>query len=413
MGFRDDRDASRARAEALQRELDDALKELGRLQISQLEASEEAEALRRRVAELEKTRAAMPQPAGGNRGARSIALLLVVLLVALGGVVAFLRSSTDHTRARAELEAMNARLQVERAREEARRAEEQARLAEEEARRAAAQAPVPAEPVPSQTQVSVSVRRRIELTWPAKVVRAQGKLRRGARCAVQARLESTGASLDAEVDVTCGDEVLYRWADPLGSGMQMRDCSVGETPGPGGTFLHRLTCSDLGARTGRPQMSLDTEAHTAAVWSEGAPSFRVELAVSGDGSTPGPPLVFQDGEGADAVAFAVVDRAARVTSVTGTAPVARGASCRVRIEPRAGNQNCRAEVRCGTSVLYGSRASNGFNVCELDGGAFVSVRDDRTTAQGGDPRLTFELASGRLVVGDDDPTWEATLTLAR
>jgi hypothetical protein len=230
---------------------------------------------------------------------------------------------------------------------------------------------------------------------------------------VQARLESGGASLDAAVDVTCGDEVLYRWSQPLGSGMQMRDCSLGESAGPDDTFLHRLTCSDLGARTGRPQLSLDTGGHTAAIWSEAAPSFRVELAVSGDGRAPGPALAVGD-TGAGSPSFAPMDLPARVTGVTGTAPVARGAACRVRIDPSPGRQNCRTEVRCGAAVLYGDRASNGFNACEIAGGAVVRARDDRGTDEGGtDPRLDLELPARRVVVSDGNPAYEVTLTLAR
>lgn len=408
MGFRDDGDATRARADALQRELDDALRELGRLQLSQLETSVEAETLRKRVAELERSRATLP-PVRQKSG-KSAVLILVLMVVAMGAAVAYLRSSTDHTRAEAERQMAEAT---------ARQAELQARREadrrrEEEARRAAEPTPAPeAEPAVA-PQTPPRPTRHVELSFPAKVKTVTGKaLRRGARCTIQAGLDSDGATLDAEVDVTCGDEVLYRWADPLGSGMQMRDCSVGETPGPGGSFLHRLTCSDLGARTGRPQLSLDTEGRSAVVWSEGAPSFRVELTVSGDGRTPGPPLAMQDEGGAAADSFAAVEKVARVASVTGTAPVARGASCRIRVEPRAGGQNCRAELRCGTTALYGNRSSNGFNHCVVEDGSFVRVVDDRTTSQGGDPRLTFDLPARRLVVGDDDPMWEATLTLAR
>ena len=43
----------------------------------------------------------------------------------------------------------------------------------------------------------------------------------------------------------------------------------------------------------------------------------------------------------------------------------------MRIDPSPGRQNCRTEVRCGAAVLYGDRASNGFNACEIAGGAVV------------------------------------------
>lgn len=417
MGFRDEDDATRARAEALQRELDDALRELGRMQISEREATAEAETLRGRVAELEKAQALLSPPAKPalpkrpSAGVRPLVMLAVVLLAALGGVL-FVQDQkrqeqADAAAARRAVE-MAAIARISEQQREARAAEEQRRAAEvaepepEVAAETEESSPAPERPM-----------RHVEIEWPAKVLRAEGKsLRRGARCTVQASLESDGAEhLNASVDVTCGDEVLYRWADSLGSGMQMRDCNVGETPGSAGVFLHTLTCSDLGARTGRPQLSLDTEGHSAVVWREAAPTFRVELAVSGDGRAPGPPLGVQN-EGA-AAAFAPVVRTARVTNVSGSAPVARGAACEVRVEPRPGNQNCRTVLRCGTAILYGNRSSNGFNACELADGAFVRVRDDHTTAEGGDPRLDFDLAAGRIVVGDDDPTWEATLQLGR
>ena len=408
MGFRDDDDATRARADALQRELDDALRELGRLQLSRLEASSEADALRKRVAELEKTRAAVAPPPRRS-GVVGLAVLATVLAGVVGGVLAY--RGGEAGRVDEEHAALHARQQQEEAERARAEAEEQARRAAEAATVAQPAPEVePEEPVPAAPAVPP---RHVELTWAARVLRAEGKpLRRGTRCTVQAQLDSDGAAdLHAQVDVVCGDETLYRWSAPLGSGMQMRDCSVGETPAAGGAFLHRLTCSDLGARTGRPQLSLDTDGHSAAVWSEAAPSFRVELAVTGDGRAPGPPLVAaHDGPPAG---FAPVDRTARVTAVTGEAPVARGAACRVRVEPTPGNQNCRVEVRCGATVLYGSRASNGFNQCEHAAGQFVRVRDDRTTAQGGDPRMELDLAARRLVVGDEGPEYEVTLSLAR
>jgi hypothetical protein len=109
-------------------------------------------------------------------------------------------------------------------------------------------------------------------------------LRPGARCTLVARLSIKGGKASAGgLEVRCGAVVLYNPGDELGSGMEMFD-SGAEPIGDGTRY--RLKYSDQGARTGpRAQVSVNTAAKVAEVWSDNAPRFRAVLRVD-EGSAP-------------------------------------------------------------------------------------------------------------------------------
>lgn len=103
--------------------------------------------------------------------------------------------------------------------------------------------------------------------------------------------------------------------------------------------------------------------------------------------------------------------AGRVVTTSGTAPTLPGASCTVQVQQVTNSQhnNCRVEITCGGQTLYG-RANSGFGVCGFNsvrtGLIFrsttttVTMQDQRTTTQDGDPSLRLSLPGGVVVVQD-------------
>ena len=73
--------------------------------------------------------------------------------------------------------------------------------------------------------------------------------------------------------------------------------------------------------------------------------------------------------------------------------------------------NCRIRVLCGGDVVYGL-ADAGYNSCHAEGGRFVFARDRHGTRADGDPRMHFDLDSGRVVVSDDQPDVEVEVDLS-
>lgn len=130
--------------------------------------------------------------------------------------------------------------------------------------------------------------------WRASVKEIRGRpLRPGTRCTLLARLSiKEGKAGASGLEVRCGAVVLYNPSDELGSGMGMFD-SGAEPIGDGTRY--RLRYSDQGTRTGpRAQVSVNTAAKVAEVWSDNAPRFRAVLRVD-EASAP----VVLDGEAAE------------------------------------------------------------------------------------------------------------------
>lgn len=110
MAFRDETEALQARADTLQRDLDQAHKEIGRLQVEHREATDEATKLRDQVAAFEARSGAPPRS--------KVPLMVVALLVLLGviGGFVFVRGGAQQAQfdaQRNELESRNEILQKE------------------------------------------------------------------------------------------------------------------------------------------------------------------------------------------------------------------------------------------------------------------------------------------------------------
>lgn len=126
--------------------------------------------------------------------------------------------------------------------------------------------------------------------------------------------------------------------------------------------------------------------------------LRRELAVRPHPAPPPAPPAFPP----------FVTRAA-VASVTGEAAVAEGDGCRVEVQARSsGGLNCRVEVTCGETILYGDKATNGYVLCGIEDGRPTVAVDDDETGTGGDPKLELDVPGRRVVVSD--PGYAVTLT---
>jgi hypothetical protein len=358
--YRDDREAMRLRAAELERERDEARREVERL----------------------KQEKAWPKPTPMRRSRAVGSPAFVAMLVGLGiaGTVVglsltFLTGSPQPTLAPVAL---------------------------------APSGPSPATAAPLDRHASAR--------WTGVVKTARGRvLAAGAPCTVSGDFTSDGTSrVTADVNVECGGSALYRWADALGSGMEMRQCDVWEGPGDApGTYHYRLGCQDQGVRSGgRPQMTVDTLSRSVVVFQDAPPAWRVEIEVPQfSDPRPGPPLYV--GNTLTALPFErTEERTGRVTVVVGAAPAPARAPCTVRVSPSGPRYNCRVEVVCGGTPIYGA-SDFGFTSCELEDGRAVRAHDPVGSATEGDPMLTMDLSAGSVVVSDDPPTgtWSVTVAL--
>jgi hypothetical protein len=100
--------------------------------------------------------------------------------------------------------------------------------------------------------------------------------------------------------------------------------------------------------------------------------------------------------------FSGVTHRGRVAQVEGDAPVRAGATCDVRVLPvAAGGFNCLVRVECDGALLYPDPLEGaGFVSCQVDASGPITAADRSFTGQDGDPLLTFDAPSQRVVVGD-------------
>jgi hypothetical protein len=111
-----------------------------------------------------------------------------------------------------------------------------------------------------------------------------------------------------------------------------------------------------------------------------------------------------------------------VASVGGVAPVNAGQQCTVALTAESGgaNLNCRVNVTCGGTVIYGGerdRQRFGFVHCEvsdLGGRQAVVAHDVNPTDDEGDPMIDVDTGAGTVVVSDRvrGSEWNARIQLA-
>ena len=372
MTFRDDREAAHQRAESLQQEVD---------------------ALKREVATLREP----PRPPRRSRGPWILVGIVTVMTTCVGaGAFIFMArvSSTDAERAQAvqaaEAEQQRA-LEVARQAEEARRQqEEMLRRSMDEARRAA------------ETQrANEAATPAAEITWRATLDQVEGlSLRPGVACALTGSFARVARDQTLrELTVRCGDEVLYRSTDdPTNAAPTTAGLREGAVFGAA-THVYMLSYDDEGLRTGaRPKVRVSTLGHRVEVWRDGASPMHAWLYVH-DVSEPREGATLVERPAVHAPTFAAaVERAGRVLSARGAAPARAGDRCTFEARPVwEFDENCRIALRCGGHWLYGAGEA-GYLTCELRNGVAVGALDERTTGEGGDPRVTWR--GNRVVVSD-------------
>lgn len=101
----------------------------------------------------------------------------------------------------------------------------------------------------------------------------------------------------------------------------------------------------------------------------------------------------------------------RVVAARGPTMARDGGRCMVEVQRADGAYlNCRIRIRCNDDLVYGLSGA-GFNNCRQEGPAFVFAHDHNGTRRDGDPRMFFDLHSGRIIISDDDPDVEVLVDL--
>ncbi len=106
---------------------------------------------------------------------------------------------------------------------------------------------------------------------------------------------------------------------------------------------------------------------------------------------------------------------ASVTSVIGTASgVAVGDTCSVDLRPGDTTYTCRAEVRCGSTTLYGGGTVGWIRSCGPDASGALEARDPIATPLDRDPTLDLRFGTGQVVISDQTPrgAWVVTMSFA-
>jgi hypothetical protein len=103
--------------------------------------------------------------------------------------------------------------------------------------------------------------------------------------------------------------------------------------------------------------------------------------------------------------FMPVSTRARLTRVSGTLPLAPGASCEVRVLPVATETyNCLVRVMCEGVVIYPDNAQTaGYAPCDVRDGIPFAATDDGVTHADGDPTVSVNAETGQVTVSDDGP----------
>lgn len=265
--------------------------------------------------------------------------------------------------------------------------------------------------------------RHVATSWSATVGTARGTerlgpgeiaaLAPGSPCLVTADLASDGASVVvATITIVCGTATLFPWT-PLGPGAAGA-CEVSERSLVTGErrYGYGLLCHDPGG-VGRPALALATRDGTARVV---AGPMEIELVVErASAEHTGEPLMV--GNAPFRPGSAAVERAAHVAETTGPAPHPVGAPCTLRVLPVAGGgaYDCMVRLACEGRPLYGDDARNdGYGDCVEDvAGVPVRMSDPRPSAVDTDPAIELDVLAGSARVSDatGGAPWTVTVAL--
>lgn len=402
MGFRDDHEALRARAEAAEALAADTDARLDAMEQRVEEVESEIGALREEL--REDRRAATPPrfraSADLRRSIRRWAPLVAGVIIAGAAALAvFVRTPPT-----------------------ASYRDKEARTREEPPPRPAS--PVPPEqpstpevpPEPRLATEQPAIPPPTDTRWDAEITATAGAddLEVGRSCSILANaadLRFSSINDDVALSIVCGERTLYDWQEPA-VGDTSRGCTLWEQA-EGERFVHWARCHDRGVRQGRAELTLDTLEGSARIFrSDGSLDVRlhvehVSAPRNGRGlyrSRPAPPPIVE-----------TLERTAIVQEVTGVGG-RLGDRCTLRISPPdAGHHpsraNCRAVLRC-RSTLYGAGTS-GWNLCAVDAERRpLHAHDTKGTAEDGDPTFSFDLTTGEVRVGDVDGERSTLMVLA-
>lgn len=370
--YRDDREALRARSNALEKDVEAKQKEIDELRAAgppQEQLDKLAKDLSDAQREVARLRAQYQKKPPSN--APRVALLGLVL--AGVGAGAYFATRSSKTEAVATPKAPGDPLGT---------AARPAPLAPREDPSVDAPKPAPPPKPPP---------RQLAATWSAKVKRAKGSdVKVGAACKISAALVEDERRLYATgVSVKCGETSLYTDRDKF-NGMSNMTSTVYEEPSAAG-FVRALVYGDKGARTGKKLFVLDTRARTARLWDEEAAPTEIELDVE---MFDAPSEVAIDSRSPRRCTR--TDGRGRVKSAEGRKDVPVGAACVVRTTPE--DLECKVTVKCGAVALY-------------DGG-YAQVRDgvvvdDQPTPDGGDPKVRID--GLHVSLSDEGPDWKVEI----
>lgn len=222
----------------------------------------------------------------------------------------------------------------------------------------------------------------VTLQFLARVVSVKGRgVSKGAKC--QVNVHVSGSHID-DLDVSCGDKVLYDSRTPL-NGMASMGHDLFERK-KGDAWVYRVVYLDTGMRSSRKQIRLDSSARQATVFSESVDAFSVDLRVD-EFSLPrkGEPLMGTDAQ------VAPLEVALYFAAETGTPPKAPRDKCVLKsqfLETSSDGARCKTLLSCGPTILYG-KGQTGFGPCDILDGRIVSFEDAQETHVDGDPALEF------------------------
>lgn len=369
MGFRDEHESLRAKAEAASMRASEAEREKEKLEQA-LETAREDDG--RDAAEIERLKAQLAQlgqgeaaPAGGKRaGVYALALAFVALLLVGTGVAVsiYLKIEAAPPTERST-HALPAQVELV--------------------------SPPPA-PVPVLTALD-----RMRFGAVVQEVRGVDGVAVGQGCVIDAPLANIAGD---SLQVRCGSHVVFDGATPTGGGMEMLDSAPTRRPGSG-LVVEGLRYSLTGQWSGpQAQIQLDSSRRGLRIWQEGLVPAELRALVEGvavrRGDADGPLLA--------------VHRTTRARLVPGESTIEGLTDCVLDTEPISTPSNFvgRVLARCGERVLYGADTS-GWVPAEVRDGMIVAVRDEGVTSEDGDPSLVLE--GDTVSIADAD--WSATFEI--
>lgn len=249
------------------------------------------------------------------------------------------------------------------------------------------------EEVPTEDESATGSDESVTLHFGARVASAKGKaLAKGKSCDVN--VHARGSSIQ-HLDVSCGDVVLYDSRTPL-NGMSSYGGEIFERA-KGNGWVYRVAYTDVGMRTSRSQLRLNSLSGEGTAFSQGSDAFQVALTLN-EFSAPrvGASLLGTlPPPGGLTLNLQVRDK-------SGEPPTLASGGCKLTssfIENSDTGAVCKTELHCGKQTYYG-KGQSGYGPCEFEGASITRFVDEKETHEDGDPRLVLDVAEGSVELRD-------------